>query len=75
MVRLSALEEFLMGAMSGHLEEAFRAGACPDELLAAVTVVYLRSAADYRAHGRAADVPVRVGQQFHRSMYVTPEVV
>ena len=73
-LRLSMLEDYLMQGMGQSLERAFVAGAYPDELLAAVAVVYRRMLRLYSARGDAAG-PVLVGDQFHRTMYVNPEVV
>lgn len=72
--RLSGLEDYLMLATQDALERAFIAGAYPDELLAALTVVYLRSCREYQTVGDTRP-PVTVGHEFHRAMYVDAEVV
>jgi hypothetical protein len=69
-LRLSQLEEYLTESMGTHLVRAHRAGACPDELLAAVAIMYYRYLHEYAASGAPVEIPLRVGQRYHEQMYL-----
>lgn len=54
--------------MSRSLSRAHVAGACPDELLAALRVVYLRSLSAY-AEEHPTDVPLAVADDYYTMVY------
>ena len=70
-LRLSALEGYLTECLLGHLARAAVAGASGEELTSALAVAYLRC---LTVAGPDEDA-VRAGAKFHRTIYVTAEVV